>query len=172
MPYERFSNLELQLLKTHWHVIGGHSLWDVQCIRGLRRLPAPRTHECKHLKCPSACVPTSEIHAIELLNTFPCTELLRIKSICNWFAKYLKKMSVSNMVLYMPHFLRRSMTPSAQDFIRSNIIPRCTHIRVAYAFYYECKLYPDKVYKHLSDHMLECFPHYKKNFIFSDSLVQ
>ena len=76
------------------------------------------------------------------------------------------------MVLYMPHFLRRSMTPSAQTFVKQVIVPRCSHIRVAYAFYYECKLYPDEVYKHLSDYMQECFPTFNKDFIYSDSLVQ
>ena len=172
MPYERFSNLEIQLLKTHFHKLGGHSMWDIQCIRALRVLPVQRTHDCAALKCPAACVPTSEIHAIELLNTFPSTQLLRLPSMRAWFRKYLNKMSNDSIILYMPHFLKRSMTPSAQQFIKEHIVPRCFNIRVAYAFYYECKLYNEPVYKNLSDHMLETFRSYKKDFIYSDSLVQ
>ena len=172
MPYERFSNLETQLLKTHLHTFGGHSVWDIQCIRALRVLPTKRSHECSALKCPGTCVPTSEIHAVELLNTFPSTQLLRLDSMRAWFRKYLNKMSNNNFILYMPHFLKRSMTPSARQFIQENIVPRCHNIRVAYAFYYECQLYNDPVYKDLTNHMLEKFPQYKKDFIYSDSLVQ
>lgn len=172
MPYERFSNLELQLLKTHRHRFGGHGMWDIQCIRALKTLPCEKKYSCQQLKCPKGCVPTSEIHVVELLNTFPSTQLLRLPRLCQWFGNYIRNMNTKHMVLYMPNWLRRSMTPSAQSFVKTHIVPRCSNIQIAYAFYYECKLYTDKVYAHLAEHMLDKFPMWKKDFIYTDSLVQ
>lgn len=171
MPYERFSNLEMKLLQTHHWKFGGHSVWDIQCIRSIRRLPCKRTHTCEELKCPKSCTCTSEIHIVELLNTFPCTQLLREPTLTKWFGSYLTKMSNEKFIMYMPHWLRRSMTPSAQDFIKDYVIPKCVSLEVAYAFYYECELYTDSVYSHLKNIMLEKFPSYKKDFIYTDSLI-
>jgi len=173
MPYERFSRLETQLLKTHKQNISGHSCWDIQIIRALQEIPEQHSSlTCTSLQCSPACCKTNNIHVVEFLNTFPSTQILRNALLTAWIGSFMKKMKNEEHVKYMPHWLRRSMTPSAQTFVKKYIVPRCYNIHVAYAFYYECKLYNDPVYKALSDFMLEAFPNHKKDFIFTDSLVQ
>lgn len=171
MPYERFSRLETQLLRTHMHRTGGHSVWDIQTVRALQVVPCARKSSCEDLGC-TGCAPTGAIHIVELLNSFPSTQLLRSKEVRNWMGSFLKGMSYKDHVRYMPHWLRRSMTPSAQLFVREFIIPLCSNMHVAYAFYYECKVYRDPVYTELMSDMLDAFPVHRKDFIFSDSLVQ
>ena len=171
MPYERYSRLETQLLRTHAYKMGGHSSWDIQTVRALQQVPKPRIASCTELGCVD-CSQTSSLHIIELMNTFPCTQLLRKPDLCQWFGSYVQSMTYKDHVRFMPHWLRRSMTPSAQKFIRKIIIPLCSNIHVAYAFYYECAVYKDMVYKELQDQMLEVFPSYRKDFIYTDSLVQ
>lgn len=171
MPYERYSRLEVQLLKSHAYKMGGHSAWDIQTVRALGQVPFPRTSTCSELGCRE-CSHTSSIHIVELMNSFPITQLLRNPELCQWFASYIRGMTYKDNVRFMPHWLRRSMTPSAQEFIRTYIIPLCSNIHVAYAFYYECATYEDDIYKKLQLHMLEQFPIHKKDFIYTDSLVQ
>ena len=155
MPYERFSRLETQLLKTQRPFISGHSCWDTQILRALHITPSADSHfGCSKLMCTDACTKTNKIHILEILNTFPSTQLLRIDSVTKWIGTFLQKMSNKEHVHFMPHWLRRSMTPSAQDFIKTYIVPRCFNIHVAYAFYYECRIYEDPVYQSLSDYML------------------
>jgi len=173
MPYERFSRLEIQLLKTHIANISGHSCWDKQVIRALQQVPHKTPlSTCKSLGCTAGCTATGKNHILEVLNTFPSTQILRNPTLTNWIGTFLNKMTAKEHVKHMPHWLQRSMTPSAQEFIKKYIVPRCINIDVAYAFYYECILYNEPVYKALSDHMLEKFPEYRKDFIYSDSLVQ
>lgn len=171
MPYERYSRLETQLLKTHAYRMGGHSTWDIQTVRALQQVPYPRISTCKELGCVD-CNPTSSLNIIELLNCFPSTQLLRKPALCDWFGSYVQSMTYKDHVRFMPHWLRRSMTPSARDFIERHIIPLCCNIHVAYAFYYECAVYEDKVYKELQERMLDVFSSYRKDFIYTDSLVQ
>lgn len=171
MPYERYSRLETHLLKTHAYRMGGHSIWDIQTIRALRCVPQPRISTCKELGC-IGCSPTNSLNVIELLNSFPSTQLLRNPLLCQWFGSFINGMSFKDHIRFMPHWLRRSMTPSAREFIQEYIIPLCTNIHVAYAFYYECALYKEDVYKALQKQMLECFPVYNKDFIYSDSLLR
>ena len=171
MPYERYSRLETQLLKTHAYKMGGHSVWDIQVVRALQTKPFPRISTCHELKC-TKCIPTSPLHIIELLNTFPCTQLLRKPDLCKWFGTYIKSMTYRDHVRFMPHWLRRSMTPSAQAFIMTQIIPLCSNIHVAYALYYECAVYEDKVYKDFQDRMLDMFHSHRKDFIYTDSLIR
>ena len=171
MPYERYSRLETQLLKTHAYRTGGHSAWDIQTIRALHQVPFDRISTCKQLRCQH-CQPTAPMHTVELLNSFPSTQLLRNPALCVWFGRHLQSMSFRDHVRFMPHWLRRSMTPSAQEFLTTYVIPLCSNIHVAYAFYYECSSYKDKVYKKLQDQMLESFPIYRKDFIYTDSLVR
>ena len=171
MPYERYSRLETQLLKTHAYKMGGHSVWDIQVVRALQIKPFPRISTCHELKC-AVCMPTSSLHIIEILNTFPCTQLLRKPDLCKWFGMYIQSMTCKDHVRFMPHWLRRSMTPSAQEFITTFIVPLCSNIHVAYALYYECATYKDGVYKDIQNRMLDMFPMYKKDFIYTDSLVR
>lgn len=171
MPYERYSRLETQLLRTHAYKMGGHSAWDIQTIRALHQVPYPKISTCKRLGCKN-CIPTTPLHVIELLNSFPSTQLLRNPSLCEWFGMHLKSMSFRDHVRFMPHWLRRSMTPSAQEFISTHIIPLCSNIHVAYAFYYECATYKDKLYKKFQEQMLERFTIYRRDFIYTDSLVR
>lgn len=173
MPYERFSRLEIQLLKTHIDKISGHSCWDKQIVRALQVVPhktSPAT--CKSLGCTPGCCATTKIDILEILNTFPSTQILRNTKLTVWIGNFLNKMNPQEHSKHMPHFLHRSMTPSAQEFIKQYIVPRCINLHVAYAFYYECMLYNEPVYKALSDYMLEKFPEYRRDFIYSDSLVQ
>jgi hypothetical protein len=173
MPYERFSRLEIQLLKTHIVNVSGHSCWDKQIVRGLKVVPHKTSlATCKSLGCAAGCGTTDKIDIMEVLNTFPSTEILRNPDLIAWIGTFLNKMTPEEHVKYMPHFLQRSMTPSAQAFIKQVIVPRCINLHVAYAFYYECILYNEPVYKALSDYMLERFPEYKRDFLYSDSLVQ
>jgi hypothetical protein len=173
MPYERFSRLEIQLLRTHKQKISGHSCWDKQIVRGLQEIPYKtfNTH-CKDLKCTPACCKTNKIHILEILNTFPSTQILRNQTLTAWIATFLNKMTIAEHVKYMPHWLQRSMTPSAQEFIKKYIIPQCLNIHTAYAFYYECALYDNPVYKGLADFMLGKFPQHRKDLIYTDNLVQ
>ena len=171
MPYERYSRLETQLLKTHSYRTGGHSVWDIQTIRALRQVPHARVTTCKELGCITCC-PTNSLNVIELLNSFPSTQLLRNPSLCQWFGSFIQGMTFKDHIRFMPHWLRRSMTPSARGFLQDYIIPLCTNIHVAYAFYYECVLYEDDAYKQLRTQMLDRFPTYRKDFIYTDSLVQ
>ena len=173
MPYERFSRLEIQLLKTHIGNVSGHSCWDKQIVRALTKVPHETSSaSCRSIGCKPGCSATNRIDILEILNTFPSTEILRNANLTTWIETFLRKMSAEEHVKYMPHWLQRSMTPSAQEFIKNYIVPRCINLHVAYAFYYECVLYKDKVYKALTDYMLERFPEYKRDFIYSDSLVQ
>ena len=173
MPYERFSRLETELLKSHMYRTGGHSHWDIQTVRALKCTPNPhRTHTCKQLGCPPSCSPTSELHVVELLNSFPSTQILRVPELCAWSNMFLQRMSYVDHVRHMPHWLRRSMTPSAQKFLVECILPLCSNIHIAYAFYYECKLYADPVYKDLSKKMLHMHPVHTRHFVATDSLVQ
>ena len=173
MPYERFSRLEIQLLKTHIFNVSGHSCWDKQIIRALQVIPhGASAAACKSIGCSGGCSSTNKIHILEVLNTFPSTEILRKPDLSAWIGNFLNKMTSEEHVKYMPHWLERSMTPSAQEFIKQFVVPRCINLHVAYAFYYECVLFADPVYKTLSNYMLKRFPEHKKNFIFSDSLVQ
>lgn len=172
MPYERFSRLENTLLRTHLHRIGGHSHWDVQAVRALKDAPGKWVCSCAELGCPASCQPTGDLQVVELMNTFPSTQLLREPSVCDWLGSFLSTMSYKDHVRYMPHWLNRSMTPSAQAFILNHIVPKCTIIDIAYAFYYECKLYTDPVYKDLSKKMLHANSIHTKDFVFTDSLVQ
>ena len=172
MPYERFSRLETTLLRTHAHRTGGHSHWDVQTARALKDAPGNWVCSCAELGCPASCQPTGELQVVELMNAFPSTQLLREPNVCAWLGSFMASMSYKDHVRYMPHWLRRSMTPSAQAFVIRHIIPKCTIIDIAYAFYYECKLYEDPVYKDLSKMMLHAHPIHTKDFVFTDSLVQ
>ena len=171
MPYERYSRLETQLLKTHAYKMGGHAIWDIQTIRALRCVPHDRISTCKELGCID-CSPTNSLNIVELLNSFPSTQLLRNPALCQWFGAFLNGMTFKDHIRFMPHWLRRSMTPSAQGFIQDYIIPLCTNIHVAYAFYYECDLYKKDVYKTLQKQMLKRFPVYNKDFIYTNSLVR
>lgn len=172
MPYERFSRLETTLLRTHMHRTGGHSYWDVQTVRALQEPPMPRARSCREIGCPGSCRATGEMQVVELMNAFPSTQLLREPNVCAWMGSFLSAMSYKDHVRYMPHWLRRSMTPSAQAFVLQHIIPRCGVVDVAYAFYYECKLYDDPVYKDLSKKMLHAHPNHARDFVYTDSLVQ
>ena len=98
--------------------------------------------------------------------------MLRKPTLRSWFGSYVQSMTYRDHVRFMPHWLRRSMTPSAQEFIELHVLPLCSNIHVAYAFYYECALYEDKVYKEMQDRMLDAFPSLRKDFIYTDSLVQ
>lgn len=171
MPYERYSRLETQLLRTHAYRMGGHSSWDIQTVRALQEVPHQRVASCKELGCVD-CSPTSSLHIVQLLNCFPSTQLLRNQRLIDWFGSYVRSMTYRDHVRFMPHWLRRSMTPSAIEFIESHIIPLCSNLHVAYAFYYECAAYEDKVYKKLQDCMLDMFSSYRKDFIYTDSLVR
>lgn len=171
MPYERYSRLETQLLKTHAYKMGGHSAWDVQTIRALQKVPALRTSTCSELGCTD-CHRTSSLDVVEILNSFPSTQLLRNRSLCTWFGQHVRAMTVRDHIRFMPHWLKRSMTPSAQEFVLQYIVPLCSNIHIAYAFYYECATYSDNIYQKLQKHMLNKFPMYKKDIIYTDSLIQ
>lgn len=171
MPYERYSRLETQLLRTHAYKMGGHSCWDIQTVRALQEVPHKRVATCKELGCVD-CSPTSPLHVVELLNCFPSTQMLRKHDLRVWFSSYVKSMAYKDHVRFMPHWLKRSMTPSAKEFISQCIIPLCSNIHVAYAFYYECALYDEPTYKELQGTMLDTFPSFRKDFIYTDSLVQ
>ena len=156
MPYERFSRLEIQLLKTHIDNVSGHSCWDKQIVRALKVVPHKTSlATCKSLGCTRGCSATAKIHILEVLNTFPSTEILRNTELTAWIGTFLNKMTSEEHVKHMPHCLQRSMTPSAQEFIKQFVVPRCINLHVAYAFYYECVLFADPVYKTLSNYMLE-----------------
>ena len=173
MPYERFSRLETQLLRSHAHRTGGHSHWDIQTVRALKTPPHPkRISSCAELGCPSSCCPTSELHVVEIMNTFPSTQILREAALCHWIDGYIQHMSFSDHVRLMPHWLRRSMTPSAQKFIVQSILPLCSNMHIAYAFYYECKLYPDQVYRDLSKKMFHMHPYITEHIVATDTLVR
>ena len=173
MPYERFSRLETQLIRSHMHRTAGHSYWDMQTVRALNVRPyTQKACTCKELGCPESCTDTSELHIVQLLNTFPCTQILREPDLCTWINTYISRMSYVDHVRYMPHWLKRSMTPSAQQFIVDCIIPLCSNIHIAYAFYYECKLYTDPVYKDLSKQMLHAHPAHTKDIVATDTLVK
>lgn len=170
MPYERFSRLETQILKTHKHRTGGHSCWDIQVIRCLREIPERRKFSCDELGCVH-CEVTNSKQAIEIMNAFPSTHLLRDEAICKWLADKLNKLSTTDIVRFMPWILKRSMTPSAQAFIKKNIVPRCSFLNVAYAFYYECKLHSEPVYSSLSAYMLDKNAHVKVYIQKTDKLI-
>ncbi len=157
MPYQRYSRLEKRVIETQ-AIFYDDPKWTVQYVRALLK-PPPN----KNL--------LNAYHTFELLNTFPSTQLLRDDDVVQWLAKCLKKMSSTELILFMPHWLHRSMTPAAQSFIKKNIIPRCSNIKVAYAFYYECCLFDDPVYEDLKTFMTNTFEYHKKDFIYSDSLM-
>ncbi len=159
MPYQRFSRLEKTVLETQAIFHEDDPKWTIQYVRAL-------------IKPPRKKKLLSSIHTFELLNTFPSTQLLRQHSVVKWLRQCLNKITADEHVLFMPHWLSRSMTPSTQTFIKDLIVPRCINIKVAYAFYYECCLFNDPVYEHLKQFMIEKFQHYKKDFIYSDSLLR
>ena len=45
-------------------------------------------------------------------------------------------------------------------------------MHIAYAFYYECKLYPDQVYRDLSKKMLHMHPYITEHIVATDTLVR
>lgn len=159
MPYERFSRLETRILQTQACFYKTNPRWTIQYVRAT-------------IKPPVDLRPLKAAEIFELLNTFPSTQLLREDTIKQWLFRSFDKMTTKEHVLFMPHWLHRSMTPSTQKFIEEIIIPKCTNIHVAYAFYYECCLYDDPVYDHLKNYMLEKHSQHKKDFIYTDSLVQ
>lgn len=158
MPYQRYSRLEKRVLETQILFFEEDAMWTMQYVRAL-------------IKPPPSKKLLSSYHIFELLNTFPSTQLLREDDIVEWAHACLNKMTTTEFILFMPHWLNRSMTPAAQSFIKKTIVPRCSNINIAYAFYYECSLFEDPVYDSLKHHMLDIFEHHKKDFIYSDSLL-
>lgn len=159
MPYQRYSRLEKKIIQTQALFNKNNPKWIIQYVRAL-------------VKPPTNKKILSPIHTFELLNTFPSTQLLRDERVAQWLHECMGKITNTEHILFMPHWLNRSMTPSTQHFIKNTIIPRCTNIKVAYAFYYECCLFDEPVYEHLKNYMLEKFQHHKKDFIYTDSLLR
>lgn len=159
LPYQRFSRLEKQVLNTQAHFFKDNPKWAIQFVRALMKPPINK----KILMAP---------HIFELLNTFPSTQLLRKPTIVEWLQECFRTMTTEQYILFMPHWLHRSMTPAAQTFIKDTIVPKCSNIRIAYSFYYECCLYKDPVYDDLKNYMLEKHHHHRKDIIYTDSLVQ
>ena len=169
MPFDRFSRLETCLLKTHLHRVGGHPSWDLQVVRALKCTPAPRTCTCAEIGCKT-CPPRNIV--FELLTTFPNTHLLRTPSVATWLGEKYMHMPAADIIMYMPWWLRRSLTPSAQRFLETYLLPRCSRRSVAYAFYFECKLYSDPVYASMATRMLEMHPDHKKDILRTETLVE
>ena len=48
--------------------------------------------------------------AIEIMNAFPSTHLLRDEAIFKWLTDKLNKLSTTDIVRFMPWILKRSMT--------------------------------------------------------------
>ena len=159
MPYERYSRLEKRILETQAIFFRHKPKWTIQYVRATIQPP----QDMSLLKAPQV---------FELLNTFPSTQLIREESVVQWLHMCFDKMTTTEHVLFMPHWLHRSMTPSTQAFIKQSIIPRCSNVHIAYAFYYECCLYDDPVYDDLKASMLESHPYHKKDIIYTDSLLQ
>lgn len=159
MPYQRYSRLEKRILQTQAPFYSNNPKWTIQYVRATIKPPV----NCQLLKAS---------HIFQLLNTFPSTQLLREESVTHWLHKCFERISTKEHVLFMPHWLRRSMTPSTQEFIKTTIVPKCSNVHIAYAFYYECCLYDDPVYDHLKTYMLDTHPHHKKDIIYTDSLLQ
>ena len=86
MPYERYSRLETQLLRTHAYRMGGHSIWDIQTVRALQQVPHRRMSTCKDLGCVD-CSPTSSLDIIMMLNCSLHASLVEKKhdAICQGF---------------------------------------------------------------------------------------
>ena len=159
MPYQRYSRLEKIVLQTQAIFRKDDPKWAIQYVRAL-------------IKPPLNNRVLQSSHIFELLNTFPSTQLLRETEVVQWLSKCFANMSLREHILFMPHWLQRSMTPTTQSFIKETIIPKCSNIHIAYAFYYECSLYDDPVYEHLQEYMLNKFEYHKKDIIYSDSLLR
>ena len=158
MPYQRYSRLEKRVIETQAIFYENDPKWIIQYVRALIKPPLNK----KIL---------NHIHTFELLNTFPSTQLLREDKVVDWLHLCFNKMTPQQHILFMPHWLQRSMTPSTQVFIKKTLIPRCCDISIAYSFYYECCLFKEPVYEHLKSFMLKKFPHFKEDFLYSDSLL-
>lgn len=159
MPYQRFSRLERTILESQMPFHMNDPKWSLQFVRGLIKPPPNK----QALEAPQI---------FELLNTFPSTQLIRETATASWLQNCLLHLRPEEHILFMPHWLRRSMTPATQAFIKSCIVPRCCNTKIAYAFYYECCLYDDPVYDHLKEYMLKKHPTLKKDIIYTNSLIQ
>lgn len=142
--YEKWSKLEINLLKTHFHSFYGHSRLMIQCIRGLfqfntnllRYLHLPKRIQCHQLFCnPSICHATPTLFDFfELCFAFPSKEIFKNDDFYQWFGDRVRKMNSQWLWILFPWLLQ--WHPSVvQDFL----LP-LESIELTFLMYFECRL--------------------------------
>ena len=104
LPFERYSRLETQLLRSQSPFLVGHVPWQIQRARCLQVKPNEKVRilPCTFVGCPHTCTGMNGSHVLQLLNF---KHLLRVRDIYEWIGDKIFKFSASDLVLFMT-FLR------------------------------------------------------------------
>ena len=106
------------------------------------------------------------------MNTFPSTQILREAALCHWIDSYHTAYVLLGSCPPHATLAAKKHDPKRQKFIVQSILPLCSNMHIAYAFYYECKLYTDQVYKDLSKKMFHMHPYITEHIVATDTLVR